>query len=783
MSKNLVIVESPAKAKTIEKFLGSDYKVTSSYGHIRDLQKNNFSIDIENNFTPLYEVPSEKKNLVENLKKEAKKAEVVWLASDEDREGEAISWHLYEVLDLKPENTRRIVFHEITKSAILHAIENPRTIDAHLVNAQQARRVLDRIVGFQLSPILWKKIKPSLSAGRVQSVAVRLIVDREREIKNFKTEESYRLTATFSTHDTEGKEIQLNAELSKRFKSQEEAVAFLERCKMASFQVANVTQKPIKRVPAPPFTTSTLQQEAARKLRLSVSQTMRIAQKLYESGLITYMRTDSVNLSGLALATAKEQILSTKGERYLHTRNYHTHSKGAQEAHEAIRPSYINRTTIEGTATEKRLYDLIWKRTVASQMADAEIEKTTIEIAMEGTSDSFIASGEVIKFDGFLSVYAESFDEGVENESAPILPTLSAGETLLLSQAEAIQRFSQRPPRFTEASLVKKMEELGIGRPSTYAPTISTIQAREYITRYDLPSEKREIIHLKLRNGRITKSIASETYGNDKGKLVPTDIGVIVNDFLQQHFPEIMEYDFTAKVEERFDEIAEGNEEWRVCIDNFYKIFHPLVTSTIEERTERKVGERILGKDPKTGHTVSVKLSRYGSVVQIGQPNECEKPLFAPLQKGQTISSITLEEAIKLFDLPKTLGDLEGHDVIVGVGRYGPYIKHIDKYYSLDKEADPNNVTLEEAVSLIHKKQEESKKSLLQTFEQDPSLSVLNGRFGPYLNKDGKNYKLPKGKKAETITYEECIAIITEAESAPQKSKPTRRYSKRKTKA
>lgn len=774
MPKNLVIVESPAKAKTIEKFLGSDYKVTSSYGHIRDLKKHSFSIDIEQNYTPVYEIPDDKKQLVENLKKESAKVDVVWLASDEDREGEAISWHLYEVLGLQPEKTRRIVFHEITKPAILNAIQTPRAIDKNLVDAQQARRVLDRIVGFELSPILWKKVKPALSAGRVQSVAVRLIVEREREIEQFKAEESYRIVGTFLYMDEKGKQILFNAELNTRYRTKEEAAAFLEKCKNAKFNVVDIAQKPLKRVPAPPFTTSTLQQEAARKLHFSVSQTMMVAQRLYESGFITYMRTDSVNLSSLALNTAKQQIISTLGESYLHTRNYRTHTKGAQEAHEAIRPSYIDRTTIEGTANERKLYELIWKRTIASQMADAQIEKTTVEIAMtsEEIKERFIATGEVIKFDGFLRVYTESKDDDNNDEgSAPILPSLQAGQALQLSMAEATQRYTQRPPRFSEASLVKKMEELGIGRPSTYAPTISTIQAREYIEKCDKPAEKRTIGHILLKDGILRETESTETFGNDKGKLIPTDIGFVVNDFLNEHFPSILNYNFTAEVEEKFDQIADGKENWTECIDTFYRLFHPMVTTATEMRSDRKAGERILGTDPKSGHSVSVKISRFGPVVQIGAQGEVEKPQFAPLQKGQSINTITLEEALKLFELPKDLGLFETLPVVIGVGRFGPYVKHDNKYYSLPKGTDPHSVVLDDAVAIITAKREEDRRMILKTFDEDPELQMLNGRYGPYLSKGGKNYKLPKNKDLQAMTYSECLAIIHEADTAaPEKA-------------
>jgi len=775
MPKNLVIVESPAKAKTIEKFLGSEYKVTSSYGHIRDLKKHSFSIDIEQNYTPIYEIPDDKKQLVETLKKESAKVDVVWLASDEDREGEAISWHLYEVLGLQPEKTRRIVFHEITKTAILNAIQTPRTIDKNLVDAQQARRVLDRIVGFELSPILWKKVKPALSAGRVQSVAVRLIVEREREIEQFKAEESYRVVGTFLYLDAQGKQVLFNAELNTRYKTKEEAAAFLEKCKNAQFTIAEVAQKPMKRIPAPPFTTSTLQQEAARKLHFSVSQTMMVAQRLYESGFITYMRTDSVNLSSLALNTAKEEILSTLGASYLQTRNYRTHTKGAQEAHEAIRPSYMDRTAIEGTASERKLYELIWKRTIASQMADARIEKTTVEIAMDSADpikERFIATGEVIKFDGFLRVYTESKDDdNNEDGNTPILPSLQAGQILQLNMAEATQRYTQRPPRFSEASLVKKMEELGIGRPSTYAPTISTIQAREYIEKCDKPAEKRTITHILLKDGSIRESESTETFGNDKGKLVPTDIGLVVNDFLNEHFPSILNYNFTAQVEEKFDRIADGKENWTQCIDTFYKLFHPMVTTAIEMRSDRKTGERILGTDPKSGHTVSVKISRFGPVVQIGAQGEVEKPQFAPLQKGQSINTISLDEALRLFDLPKDLGMFETLPVIIGVGRFGPYIKHDNKYYSLPKEIDPYSIALDDAVAVITQRREEEKRMILKSFDEDPELHMLNGRYGPYLSKGGKNYKLPKNKDLQAMTYDECLAIIHAADTAaPEKA-------------
>lgn len=680
MAKNLVIVESPAKAKTIEKFLGKDFEVLSSYGHIRDLKKKDFSVDIEHNYKPIYEIPADKKKLVETLKQEADKADMVWLASDEDREGEAIAWHLFEVLKLKPEKTKRIVFHEITKDAILHAIENPRDIDLNRVDAQQARRVLDRIVGFELSPVLWKKVKPALSAGRVQSVAVRLIVEREREISAFKPEAAYRVIGEFLLP---GGEL-LKAELSQRLKTEDEAKALLEACKTARFSIGDVTVKPAKKSPAAPFTTSTLQQEAARKLGFSVAQTMMVAQRLYEAGHITYMRTDSVNLSSLAINTTKDEIVKTLGERYLHIRNYHTHTKGAQEAHEAIRPTYISHHEINASSQEKRLYELIWKRTIASQMSDAELEKTTATIAVSGRKEHFVAVGEVLKFDGFLKVYMESTDdEGDTEGNDKMLPALAKGDVLALSSVTATERFSQAPARYTEASLVRKLEELGIGRPSTYAPTISTIQQREYVEKGDRKGTERKYRMLTLHDGKIESGEKTELTGADKGKLLPTDIGVVVNDFLTEYFPDILNYNFTANVEQQFDDIAEGKTVWNDEIDHFYKLFHPVVESALALRLEHKVGERVLGTDPKSGRPVSVKIGRFGPLVQIGTPEDTEKPLFASLLKGQSMSTITLEEALKLFDLPRTLGDFEGKTVVVGIGRFGPYIRHDGKYVSL----------------------------------------------------------------------------------------------------
>ena len=772
MAKNLVIVESPAKAKTIEKFLGKDYEVLSSYGHIRDLKKKDFSIDIAHHYKPIYEIPADKKKLVETLKTEAAKADMVWLASDEDREGEAIAWHLFEVLKLKPEKTKRIVFHEITKDAILHAIANPRDIDMHRVDAQQARRVLDRIVGFELSPVLWKKVKPALSAGRVQSVAVRLIVEREREIAAFKPEAAYRVVGEFHLP---GGEV-LKAELNQRLKTEAEAMALLEACKSATFTIGDVTVKPAKKSPAAPFTTSTLQQEAARKLGFSVAQTMMVAQRLYEAGHITYMRTDSVNLSSLALNTTKDEIIKTLGERYLHTRNYHTHTKGAQEAHEAIRPTYISHHEINSSAQEKRLYELIWKRTIASQMSDAELEKTTATITISGRKEYFVAVGEVLKFDGFLKVYMESTDDDGDTEgNDKMLPPLKPGEALSLSTASATERFSQAPARYTEASLVRKLEELGIGRPSTYAPTISTIQQREYVEKGDRKGTERKYHLLTLSDGNIRAVEKTEVTGADKGKLLPTDIGVVVNDFLTKYFPEILNYNFTANVEQQFDEIAEGKVEWSDEIDHFYKLFHPVVESAMALRLEHKVGERVLGTDPKSGRPVSVKIGRFGPLVQIGTPDDEEKPLFASLLKGQSMSTITLDEALKLFDLPRTLGDFEGKTVVVGIGRFGPYIRHDGKYVSLPKEYTPQRVTLDEAIALIEHKREEEKQRFIKKFDEDPDLELLNGRFGPYIAYKKKNYKLPKGTEPASLSFADCMKIIEEADKAPAKKKPIRK--------
>ena len=774
MNKNLVIVESPAKAKTIEKFLGEEYKVQSSYGHIRDLKKKNFSIDT-NTFAPQYEIPADKQKIVQTLKKMATESETVWLASDEDREGEAISWHLQQVLELDPTRTKRIVFHEITKNAILEAIENPRTIDENLVNAQQARRLLDRIVGFKLSPVLWRKVKPALSAGRVQSVAVRLIVEREREVAAFQSEASYRVTALFQTE--KGEEVK--AELSRRFQTKEEALAFLELCKGATYTIQEVTKKPAKRTPAPPFTTSTLQQEAAHRLGLSVAQTMMIAQRLYESGMITYMRTDSVNLSKLCLAASKKHITETMGKEYAQTRQYHTSSKGAQEAHEAIRPTYMDKTEIQGSAQEKRLYELIWKRTIACQMADAQIERTQAVISISGVDDcQFVASGEVITFDGFLKVYqAQNLSaEDEENEAGEnLLPTLTDGQMLAGSEVLATQRFSQRPARYNEASLVKKLEELGIGRPSTYATTITTIQDREYVQKGDKQGETVPYTTITLNGGNITETEKEITVGAERGKLLPTDTGIVVNDFLQVSFPEIMDYNFTAEVEKEFDDIAEGKAEWTQVIRKFYEDFEPKVEQSMNSRSERRVGERILGTDPTSGEPVMVKIGRFGPVAQIGSTDSEEKPRFAQLKKEQSLETITLEEALELFRLPRELGEFDDSIVKIGAGKFGPYINIGKTYISIPKETDPLSITLEQAVQIILQYRLDEARKHLKTFEEDADLEVMNGRYGPYLSYKQQNYKLPKNMhdRAESLTYEECMEIINNA-PAPA-AKPVRR--------
>ncbi|NDV77725.1 type I DNA topoisomerase [Dysgonomonas sp. 511] len=765
MQKNLVIVESPAKAKTIEKFLGKDFKVMSSYGHIRDLKKKDLGIDLKHGYTPLYEVPADKKKVVDELKAAAKQADIVWLASDEDREGEAISWHLYQTLKLDEEKTRRIAFHEITKDAILHAIENPRKIDVHLVDAQQARRVLDRIVGFELSPVLWRKVRPALSAGRVQSVAVRLIVEREREIQGFKAEASYRVTAIF-TKEENGTVSEIKTELNKRLKTKEEAVAFLEKLKSANFSVENVETKPMKKSPAAPFTTSTLQQEASRKLGFPVSMTMMVAQKLYESGKITYMRTDSVNLSDLAINTSRNEIETAYGKQYSKVRRFSTKSKGAQEAHEAIRPTYMSEHTVSGTAQEKKLYELIWKRTIASQMADAELEKTTITIAISNENSlKFSAVGEVIKFDGFLHVYLEGTDDENHEDEASLLPSVKVNEPMAMKETIAMERFTQRPSRYSEAALVRKLEELGIGRPSTYAPTISTIQNREYVEKSNIEGTERKYNVLTLKKDKITDTEKKEITGTDKGKLIPTDTGMVVNDFLTEYFPNILDYNFTATVEKEFDQVADGEENWTKMIDKFYKVFHPVVEEASNMQTEHKIGERILGTDPKSGRQVSVKIGRFGPMVQIGTQEDADKPQFAGLQKNQSIATITLDEALKLFDLPRTLGEFEGKEVSASTGRFGPYVKHNSKFVSLPKDYDPYTVTIEDAILLIEDKRKKDAEKIIKTFEEDADLQLLNGRYGPYIAYKKKNYKLAKNAKPEELTYDAVLEIIKEQDS------------------
>lgn len=762
MQKNLVIVESPAKAKTIEKFLGDDYKVMSSYGHIRDLKKKELSIDTKT-LEPDYEIPAEKTKLVNELKSHAKSAEKIWLASDEDREGEAISWHLCEVLGLDEARTSRIVFHEITKGAILEAIKTPRHLDMNLVNAQQARRVLDRLVGFKLSPVLWRKVKPALSAGRVQSVAVRLIVEREREIHNFVSEPFYRVNGIFAILNADGSATELKAELGTKFKNHDDAVAFLEKCKEATFVIDSVNKKPLRRTPAPPFTTSTLQQEAARKLGFTVSQTMMVAQHLYENGLITYMRTDSVNLSSLCIDASKQEISTLYGEEYSKPRQYHTHSKGAQEAHEAIRPTNMNAVNIEGTQQEKRLYDLIWKRTAACQMADAELEKTTVNIKVSTAEEMFVATGEVVKFDGFMKVYHESTDDDdSSDEGSRILPPLKAGQPLQRRDITSTERFSTGPMRYTEASLVHKLEELGIGRPSTYAPTISTIQQREYVGKGDKKGEERLYVVDTLKGIKIISKQKTEVTGSEKGKLIPSDVGIVVNDFLMEYFPSIMDYNFTANVEKKFDEIAEGKAEWTSMLKKFYKGFEPTVESTMNIKAEHKVGERELGVDPKSGKPVFVKIGRFGPVIQIGSAEDEEKPRFSQLPTGKSMEEITLDEALELFKLPREIGMYENSKVVIGAGRFGPYVLHDKKYVSLPKEEDPMTVTLETAISLIEKKRQQENNRNLKQFAEEPKLSVLNGRYGPYIAYDGTNYRLPKAlhERAAELTLEECMKVV-----------------------
>jgi len=772
MQKNLVIVESPAKAKTIEKFLGADYKVLSSYGHIRDLKEKGLGVDVNNNFKPEYVVSPDKEALVKTLKKASKEAQTVWLASDEDREGEAISWHLSEVLGLNKKASKRIVFHEITKNAILNAIEHPRDIDLNLVDAQQARRVLDRIVGFELSPILWKKIMPSLSAGRVQSVAVRLIVEREREINAFNAENYFKIAAIFTLPDGKNR---LKAELNDRFKSEKEAQKFLESLINTTFTIEDINTRPGKKSPAPPFTTSTLQQEASRKIGFSVSQTMAVAQKLYEAGFITYMRTDSLNLSSLALGAAKKEIASEYGEKYLHIHQYHTKSKGAQEAHEAIRPTYIENRAIKASAQEQKLYELIWKRTVASQMADAETERTTVTIGIGGEKNlKFVANGEVIKFDGFLRVYKEGIDDETADENTEgLLPPVNLKDKLALEEASATEKQTQRPFRYTEASLVRKLEELGIGRPSTYAPTISTIQQRGYVEKGLKEGESKDFITLTLKNNKIGRKVKTETVGFDKGKLMPTDSGTIVNDFLTENFPHVLDYNFTANLEKDFDKIAEGEKKWTDTLKSFYKEFHPVVEKVSAERKERKVGERNLGTDPKTGKPVSVKIGRFGPFVQIGSAEDEEKPLFASLAKGQSMETVTLDEALKLFDLPRTVGEIGGKTVTAAIGRFGPYLKIESSFVTIPKGYDPHTITIEEAEKLIAEKKEKEAQKIIKSFAEDKDLQVLNGRYGPYISYKKANFKIPKSKKPDALTYADAKAIIDAApakKTAPKKA-------------
>ena len=767
MAKNLVIVESPTKGRTIEGFLGKDYLVKASEGHVRDLNKNTLSVNIEKDFMPEYEIPDNKKALVAELKKLAKAADTVWLASDEDREGESISWHLYEALDLKKKDTKRIVFHEITKTAILNAIENPRDIDMGLVAAQQARRVLDRLVGYELSPLLWKKVKPSLSAGRVQSVAVRLIVEREEEIKNFVQTSAYRITAQF-TFMNNGQEYNLLAELPHRFDTEEETRKFLESCIGASYKVDNIEKKPATRTPAPPFTTSTLQQEAARKLGFSVANTMRIAQQLYESGKITYMRTDSVNLSKLALGMAKKEIGENYGPEYVKTRQFQTKTKGAQEAHEAIRPTYLEQHTIKGSADERKLYELIWKRTIASQMADAQLERTNVNIGVSTNKEQFVATAETILFDGFLKVYMEGNDDDTTDDNTAILPPIAIDTPLEMEKMEAQQRYTRHPLRYNEASLVKKMEELGIGRPSTYAPTISTIQKRDYVTKGDVKGVQQSFKIITLKNSKITEKTGKENYGVEKGKLMPTDVGVLVNKFLMQFFESIIDYNFTANVEKEFDKIAEGNREWNAMIRDFYKSFHKQIVSTTEH-SGKFSGEKLLGTDPATGKNVYVKVGRFGPVAQIGDTDSDEKPRFAGLKKDMSIESVTLEEVLKLFDFPRSLGEYEGKEITVAVGRFGPYVKHDNKFYSLAKTDNPALIEYDRAVEIIKEKREKDQNNVILTFDEDPDMRVLDGRYGPYIAYKKVNYKIPKGTNPSTLSYKDCLAIVEDPKNAPKK--------------
>ena len=768
MIENLVIVESPAKAKTIERFLGETFTVKSSFGHIRDLAKKNLGIDVEGGFAPQYIVPADKKKIVKELKSLAKESNMVWLATDEDREGEAIAWHLFDELGLEKEKTQRIVFHEITKDAILNALKSPRQIDTHLVNAQQARRVLDRLVGFELSPLLWKKVKPSLSAGRVQSVAVKLIVEKEREIQKFTPKKYFRVTGKFLVPNGKGGETQLKADLSKRFDNLKDAESFLSKCLTSEFSVDTVEKKPLKKNPAAPFTTSTLQQEASRKLGFSVNQTMSVAQRLYESGKITYMRTDSVNLSKLAIGTAAGKIKEDFGEKYLKTRNFTTKAKGAQEAHEAIRPTYMDKSSVEGSRQEQRLYELIWKRTIASQMSEAQLEKTTISILVSGAPERFIATGEVLIFDGFLKVYMESTDDDQEEEAKGLLPPVKADDKLSRDIIEATEKTSMQPARYTEASLVKKMEELGIGRPSTYAPTISTVQNREYVVKEDRNGVDREMVQLVLSGDKLSQQHITEKYGYEKSKLFPTDIGMIVNDFLEQNFQNIMNFNFTASVEEEFDKIAEGDKDWPSMIERFYTPFHTKV-DTATQTSERSKGEKKLGEDPKSGKPISVKIGRFGPIAQIGEASDEEKPRFASLLKGQSLETITLEEALDLFRLPRTLDSFEEEELVIGVGKYGPYVRHKSKFYSLSKTDDPFTIESERAIEIIIEKRAQEENRNIKQFDEEPGLLILNGRYGPYISFNKKNYRIPKSRKPEELTLEECREIIEKAGSRTKK--------------
>ena len=769
MIENLVIVESPAKAKTIENFLGKNFIVKSSFGHVRDLSKKNFGVEIDNNYSPQYIVSEDKKKVVAELKKLAKDSGVVWLATDEDREGEAIAWHLSEILKLPPENTKRIVFHEITKDAIRNAVDNPRKLNINLVNAQQARRILDRLVGFELSPVLWKKIQPKLSAGRVQSVAVRLLVEREREVLHFNPESKFKVYGTFSFSDEQGKKVELKANVSNSFPNPDETRKFLNHCKDADFEVVDIITKPSRKSPAPPFTTSTLQQEASRKLGFSVSQTMTVAQKLYEAGFITYMRTDSVNLSNLALTNASQTITQEFGEKYAKTRKYKTKAKGAQEAHEAVRPTFIQNKTIKGNSSEQRLYDLIWKRTIASQMSEAQLEKTTVTINISNSDKRFIASGEVMKFDGFLKVYIESKDEELDDSTGGILPSINKGQILNYEIINAYERFSTPPPRYTEASLVKKLEELGIGRPSTYAPTISTIQQRGYVFKEDRPGFNRNFTVISLSKGKLEEKIKTEKAGTEKKKLFPKDIGIVVNDFLIEHFKDIMNYNFTASVEKEFDEIAAGKLDWTEMIDAFYKSFHAKVEKSLAISV-KKTGERQLGNDPDTGEPIIVRIGKFGPFVQLGDSNKDEKPRFASLLKGQLIETITLEEALELFKLPRTIGNFEDNDIIVGVGRFGPYVRHNNKFFSLKKDIDdPLTINKSRAIELIEEKRDIEKKRVIISFPKNPDLKVLAGRYGPYISYQKKNFRIPRKNKPESLTFEDCMKIIEEGQKKERK--------------